>query len=453
MYAKKVEGNVNVMNKDLTQGNIYSRLIRFSIPLILGNLFQLTYNVADSIIIGRFAGDDALASVGICDPVMNFLILGISGMCIGASVLMSNSYGAGKYAEIKKAMETILVIGMSLSVVIAFLGYMASDRILVALNTPKGILKSSLVYLRIIFIGMPFTCMYNIYSHSLRSIGDSKTPLYFLAISSLLNVILDVVFIYYFSMDTLGAALSTVIAQAFSSALCIIYVKRRVPLLNIKIRNIRPDKKMMASVVRYGSVTALQQCSQPVGKLFIQGMVNTLGVNVIAAFNAVGKIEDFALVPERSIGNAMMTFTAQNFGSDKKDRVRKGFRAGLILEVGYFAFICIFIFLSKSYLLSPFSNNHTTLTEGCEYFSVMAFFYILPGLTNGIQGFFRGMKRMKTTLVATVIQISIRVLFTWLLIGKYGISGIAFACFAGWIGMLVFEIPRYFVDIRKELSQ
>ena len=436
------------MTKDLTKGNIYICLLKFTIPIILGNLFQLTYNFADSIIIGRFAGDDALASVGIADPVMNFLILGISGMCIGASVLMSNSYGAGKYEEITKEMETILAIGALLACVVTVVGFILSGNILRLLKTPDEIFADSLIYLRIIFLGMPFTCIYNIYSAALRSIGDSKTPIYFLILASIVNIVLDIIFICFLGLGTLGASLATVIAESMSAVLCVIYTNKHVPYLKVSGLRLHEDKTSL--IIKLGSTTALQQCSQPIGKLFIQGMVNTLGVNTIAAFNAVGKIEDFALVPERSIGNSMMTFTAQNMGAKNHKRVREGISKGLKLEVLYYIFICIFIYFLHPYLLMLFSKKELTLKEGSAYFAVMSFFYILPGLTNGLQGVFRGFKHMKITLLGTFTQISLRVVATFFLIGRCGITGIAYACFIGWVGMLMLLVPLLLRVLRKE---
>lgn len=436
-------------NRDMTKGNIWTHLICFAIPLVFGNLFQLTYNAVDSIIVGRFAGDEALAAVGTADPVMNLLILGITGSCIGASVLMSNFFGAGDYEKIKDELGTSMILGGIVSVVVLIGGLIFSGTILRMMQVPEEIFADALLYLRIIFVGMIFTCLYNIYASALRSIGDAKTPIRFLAIASCLNALLDVLFIAVFHMGVVGAGLATDIAEAVSAILCIVYVYQKKPLLHITKENLRWNSSLIRRTVALGGTSALQQCSQPVGKLFIQGMINTLGVNTIAAFNAVGKIEDFALVPERSISNAMMTFTAQNDGAKQEDRIKKGLFSGLTLEIGYWVFICIVVLIFKRPLLRLFSTNDLTLSEGTRYFAIMAFFYVLPGLTNGMQGFFRGIGKMKVTLLGTLIQISVRVLFTWLLVGQMGITGVAFACMAGWIGMLCMELP-YAAHVMKK---
>ena len=439
----------NAKTRDMTQGNIWKHLIFFAIPLILGNLFQLTYNAVDSIVVGRIAGDAALAAVGTADPVMNLLILGITGTCIGASVIMSNCFGAGDHVRLKNEMGTSLILGGILSAVVLVGGLIFSRKILQLMKTPDEILDDAVRYLRIIFIGMPFTCLYNIYAAALRSVGDSKTPVRFLAVSSILNILMDLLFIAVFRMGVVGAALATVIAEALSALFCLIYVYRKVPVLHIGREQFRFHKDLFLKTLSYGGATALQQCSQPVGKLFIQGMVNTLGVSTIAAFNAVGKIEDFALVPERSISNAMMTFGAQNDGAGKEQRIRQGLWTGLALETLYYVFICAVILLFRRPLLSLFSESELTLAEGMKYFGIMAFFYILPGFTNGLQGFFRGLGNMRVTLYGTLIQITGRVIVTSLLIRSMGITGVAYACAAGWICMLCLQIP-YTVHLLKK---
>lgn len=439
------------MAVDLSHGSITKHLISFTIPLILGNLFQLTYNAVDSIIIGRFAGDDALAAVGTADPVMNLMILGITGLCIGSSALMSNFYGAGDRESLRKEMGTSLILVGGASLLILLVGVFFSGAILRMMQTPESIFADARTYLRLVLIGMPFTCLYNVYAASLRSIGDAKIPLWFLAGASVLNGALDLLFISVFHWGVFGAALATVIAEGGSALACVVYVYRRVPLLHLDAAAFRPDRDLARQTLQFGGTTALQQVSQPLGKVFIQGMVNTLGVEAMAAFNAVGKIEDFALVPERSISNAMMTFTAQNDGAGRKDRVRAGFKKGLLLETCYGLFISVVMFFFHSPMVALFSTEAETLAQGSAYFTVMAFFYLLPAYTNGVQGLFRGMRHMKITLYCSILQISGRVLVTWLLIPRIGITGIAYACAAGWVAMQALQWGYYFLRLRKDL--
>lgn len=435
------------MVKDMTKGSIIGSIARFTVPLVLGNLFQLTYNAVDSIVIGRFAGHEALAAVGTADPVMSLLILFVSGLCMGASVIMSNYFGARKYDVLRREMANLILLGCAFSGVVIVLGLTFSADILTAMRVPESIMAQAMSYLRIIFIGMPFTCLYNIYAASLRSVGDSKTPVTFLAAASIMNVMLDLLFVVVLQLGAAGAGWATVIAEFSSALACAVYSYKKVEILKVQPGDFWPDKMLIGQTLRYGSATALQQCSQPVGKLFIQGMVNTMGVSTMAAFNVVGKIEDFALVPERSIGNAMMTFTAQNDGAGEKRRVREGLWKGLCLELGYFVFICTVMLFGHNAMLRLFSSEPQTLTEGAKYFTVMAWFYFLPGLTNGLQGFLRGARHMKMTILLSTTQISFRVLVTWLVLNKLGIAGIAYACAVGWTAMLIVGFPYYRVAV------
>jgi len=310
------------------------------------------------------------------------------------------------------------------------------------------------VYLRIIFLGAPFTYFYNALAMALRSVGDSKTPLKFLMFSSLLNGGLDLIFIGGLGFGIVCSATTTVIAEAVSALLSILYIYKKIPLLRLGAGEFKMDGALLKTTLRYGTVTALQQSCQPVGKLLIQGTVNTLGVNMIAAFNAVGRVDDFAFTPEQSISHGITTFVAQNRGAGKHERVRSGFRKGLQLEFCYWILICVLITLLKKPIMSFFVTGEGAqqiILLGSQYLGAMAWFYLFPAFTNGIQGFFRGMGKMRITLIGTVIQTGLRVIFTWLLAPRLGIYGIAFACAIGWSFMLLFEVPYYFYYKKRQM--
>lgn len=436
----------------MTEGKILKHLIHYSIPLILGNLFQLTYNAVDSIIVGRYIGKEALAAVGTASPVMNIIILGISGICIGASVLMSNFFGAGDEEMVKKEMATTAVFGFFFSIIIVAIGMLITKPLLRALRVPEEILGIASIYLKIIFLGAPFTYFYNAVSAALKSVGDSKTPLKFLAFASVLNGVLDVIFIGGLGFGIVCSATTTVIAEAISALLCILYVYKKIPLLQLRADEFRIDKTLLKRTLQYGGVTALQQSCQPIGKLLIQGAVNPMGVDVIAAFNAVNRVDDYAFTPEQSISHGITTFVAQNNGAGKKERIRQGFRTGMLLEFFYWIFICTVILLGKRPIMGLFvTKGDTDIIElGCNYLALMAIFYIFPAFTNGIQGFFRGMGNMSITLVGTVVQTSLRVIFVYLLTPTMGIRGVAYACAIGWSVMLLVEVPYYIWFKRKK---
>lgn len=443
------------MVTDMTEGSISRHLISYSIPLILGNLFQLTYNAVDSIIVGRFIGKEALAAVGTASPVMNIIILGISGICIGASVLMSNFFGGKKESMVKKEMATTAVFGVYFSLAVVFLGMLITTPLLKALSVPEEILGIASTYLRIIFLGAPFTFFYNAISSAMKSVGDSRTPLKFLAFCSVLNGVLDGILIGIFRLGIVCSAATTVIAEALSAILCIWYVYRKVPLLQLKPAEFKIDKDLLKQTLQYGSVTALQQSCQPIGKLLIQGAVNPMGVDVIAAFNAVNRIDSYAFTPEQSISNGITTFIAQNAGAGKEERIKKGFKTGLGLEFCYWMLICAVTLVLKEPIMKLFvtGQNREIVALGSGYLGIMAFFYIFPGFTNGFQGYFRGRKCMKMTLLGTFIQTSLRVIFVYVLTPVMGLNGVAFACAIGWTVMLLAEVPYYFYVEKRQRAQ
>ena len=431
---------------NMTEGSITKHLVDYSIPLILGNMFQLTYNAVDSIIAGRFIGKEALAAEGTASPVMNIVILGISGICMGASVLMSEFYGAGQKEKLKREMSTTVIFGCYFSVIIAILGGFFSESLLGALGVPDEILGKAASYLSVIFLGAPFTYFYNAVSAALKSVGDSKTPLKFLAFSSILNAVLDLIFIGGLGFGIVCSAVTTVAAEAASAVLCITYVYRKIPMLQLRRGEFTMDRQLLRQTLRYGSITALQQSCQPIGKLLIQGAVNPLGVDMIAAFNAVNRIDDYAFTPEQSISHGITTFVAQNRGAGRKERIRKGFGRGLMLEACYWVFICITITLFRRPLMGLFvtAGNEGIVALGSSYLGLMALFYVFPAFTNGIQGFFRGMGNMSVTLLGTFVQTSLRVVFVYLLTPGIGLMGVAYACAIGWSVMLLVEVPYYF---------
>ena len=432
----------------MTRGNILRQLIQFSIPLILGNLFQLSYNMVDTIVIGRFAGSTALAAVGTCDQVMNLLILGVSGICIGASVLMGNFYGAGDHEKLLEEMKTMVVIGLLFALIVMAAGIPLTGTIFALMRVRPEMMEEATLYLRVIFAGMPFTCLYNIYSAALRSIGDSKTPIRFLVISCLVNMTLDLVLVVGFHLSVLGAALATVIAQGCSAMLCIRHVDRKVPLLRIDWRTLRVDRSLAGQTLSYGGMTALQQCSQPIGNLVIQGSVNALGVSAAAAFSAVRKIEDIGLLPGRSVGTAITALSAQNRGAGNGERVEQGYRRGMGLEVAVGLAMCLAVLLLRRPLMTLFTGDEAIVESGVRYFDIIGFCYWLPCLTNGMQGYFRGIGRMTVTLFGTLTQICVRVLATLLLVPVMGIPGVGLACVLGWSAMLSWQVP-----LRRRLAK
>lgn len=437
------------MNKqklvDMTVGPIAPQIIHFTVPLVIGNFCVLTYNATDSIIVGRYVGANALAALGAASPVMNVVLFLIMGICLGMSVLMGNFFGAGDIERLKREISTSIIAGGAFTIFIVALGIFFSRNILSLISTPIEILDDATNYLQIIFGGLLFTFIYNIYASTLRSMGNSKASLYFLIISALLNVLLDIVFVIIYKKGVEGAAYATVIAEAFAALFCIIYVYVRVPILKFKSSEFIFDRSLLRETVNYSSVAAMQQITLHLGKLIIQGAVNPLGVFAVAAFNAVTRIDDVVMVVQQNIAHGTTGFLAQNNGAKNKDRIRKGFLIGLKMQLIYTVVISIIIFLFSEQLMQLFVGNEGSkvVESGVKYLKIMALLYLLPAVTNSIQGYFRGIGKMKLTLNATLIQIVGRVIAAYTVAVYFGIKGFALACLVGWILMLAFQLPLF----------
>lgn len=445
---------MNMNNKnvvDMTRGAIAPQIIHFTLPLIIGNFFVLTYNAADSIIVGRFIGANALAALGAASPVMNIMLFLIIGICLGMSVLMGNFFGKGDLVNLKKVISTSVITGGFFTLVIVILGFFFSYDLLSVMNTPDLIIDDATSYLQIIFIGLIFTFIYNIYASTLRSMGNSRVSLYFLAASAVLNVFLDLFFVVYLKQGIKGAALATVIAEATAALFCIIYVRVKIPFLTFKRNEFIFDRDVLRIILGYSFVTAMQQITLHLGKLLIQGAVNPLGVFAIAAFNAVTRIDDFVMIVQQNISHGITGFLAQNNGKGDFKRIRKGFIVGVKMEIIYCLLMMFVVFFFAEELMVLFigNNNSTVVEAGVQYLKIMALLYWLPGLTNVIQGYFRGLGKMNSTLKATFIQIIVRVTAAYCIASYFGIKGFALACLLGWICMIGYQLPVFWKSWKK----
>ncbi len=435
----------------MTSGPIGKHLLKYTVPMVLGNIMQLTYNAADSVIIGKNLGDEALAAVSVSDPIMTVMVLGASGMGIGASVIMSRFYGAGDRERLRREFSTTLIFGLFFSLAVFLAGMLLAPELLRLIKAPAAAFDMALVYLRIIFVGFLFTFQYNILSSALRAIGDSRTSVWFLGISCGINICLDLLFVAVLKLGVAGAGLATVAAEASSVALCLWWIRRRIPELSLRREEFCLDRQLLGETVRSGALTALQQAAQPVGKLLIQRTINLQDIVAVDAFNGACRIDDYARIPTQSLGNAIMTCAAQNRGRGDRERVRESLKKGLIITCCYYPIIFLIVQLIKvpaMRLLSP-DGSEAIVEAGVAYLAVKAWFFIMPGLTNAIQGFFRGMGSMTVVLISTVIQIGVRTVCVLFWVPRMGIVGEAYACAAGWLCMIVFEFTLYFIRRRQ----
>lgn len=424
-------------------------IIRFAIPMMLGNLFQQLYNTVDAAIVGRVLGKDALAAVGVANPIMSIAIFLIFGLCIGLSTLLAQLYGAHRDGDFKREISTSLLAGLGFTVVVGALFFFLSRPILVLTRTPAEILDSADGYLRVIFCGLIFSFLYNFYSSSLRAMGDSRTPFLFLLVSSVLNVGLDILFVAYLGTGVEGAAWATVISQGISSLLCIVYVYRSIPLLALSRKELIFDPSVLRETLAYGWAAAVQQTFLYVGRLLVQGVVNPLGTSTIAAFNAAMRVEAFVFAPFDSIGTAASTFCAQNKGADQPARIRQGFNTGRNINLCCGVLSCVLLLLFASPIMTIFVDAAETevIRIGAKYLIMMAPLYIMTSYTYNLQGFFRAVGLLWITMIATGGQIFLRVVLAYWMVPFMGIAGVCVSIAIGWVYMIIFEqlcLRRYF---------
>jgi putative MATE family efflux protein len=442
---------------DMTRGSSSKILITFAIPMVFGNILQQLYNTTDAIIVGRFIGKNALAAVGVANPIMSIAIFFIFGICIGTSVLISQLFGAGKYDVLKREISTALIVGIIFTIGMSLVCMFLSRWVLILIGTPEDILYDAELFLKIIFGGLIFSFLYNFYSSALAAIGDSKTPLIFLFISCVLNGILCVIFVVFFNLGVAGSAIATVIAQGTSSILCIAYVYIKIPILRLKSKELIVDKTLLRKTIQYSWVTALQQTCLYIGRVLVQGVVNPFGTNAIAAFNSVTRVDSFMLAPGDSFASSMGTYSAQNMGAGKRNRIVEGYKNANIIITVYSIITSLVVFLGAEMIMRFFvsGNEIEVILIGVKYLRFMSVFYIISGFCNILQGLFRGVGKLRITLIATLMQISIRVVLSFLLAPYFGISAVGYAVAAGWIMMLIYEglaCKRFFYE-SKELAQ
>lgn len=442
--------------KKMTEGNVTKNIFFFTIPIFLGNIFQQMYNTADAVIVGRFSGKEALAAVGTAGPIMNILIFFVVGFSLGSAILMAEFYGAEDIEKLKKEIATTIKAGAVFIFLLSAVALFSVKYILILMNTPIEIMEMAEGYLRIIIIGLIFSFLYNILSAEMRAVGDSKTPLGILVVAVVLNIGLDIYFIKNLGMGVKGVAYATVISQIVAVVISLLNIYFRMPVLRLTLKEFVIDLTLLKKTMSYSLSYAVQQTIIFTGAVFVQGAVNPLGIDSIAAFNSGSRIDGFILTPGDSMGAALTTFISQNRGAGKDERIFKGFKSALTMSLLYCVATAILIFIFSDSIMKIFieSSEIEAIFLGRTYLKTIAFFYILTALCNTLQGFFRGFGRMDVTLIATFIQIPIRVVLSYMLTKYMGISGVAVGMGIGWIFMASYEGYLYmrYRNRRRELN-
>lgn len=374
----------------MIDGVIWKQIFLFSIPLLLGNLFQQLYNAVDSIIVGNYIGSQALAAVGSSAPVINLLISFFMGLSIGAGIIISRYYGARNIDGLQEAVHTSLAITFIAGIAMTFIGVLLSPYILQWVGTPDDVMSSSVLYLRIYFLGILSVMTYNMGSGILRAVGDSKNPLYFLIVSSIINVVLDYVFVVYFHMGVAGVGWATLIAQTVSALLTLALLIRTKAEYRVNFRHIRLHKHMVYEIIRLGLPSAVQNAIVSFSNVIVQSNINAFGSLAMAGCGSYTKIDGFAILPVMSYSMALTTFTGQNIGAQKYDRVKKGAKTGMIMSILTTICITILLLLLGPNVLTIFSQDQRVIEYGLYMMHVLAPGYIFLAISHALSGIIRG---------------------------------------------------------------
>lgn len=425
------------MNYDLTQGNIMKNLLKFSFPIMVGNVLQQLYNVVDTLIVGRYLGKNALAAVGSSYTLMVFVTSIILGLCMGSSAFFSMQFGRRDQKRLEQGIYmAFLMIGI-VTLVLNILVYIGIYGILAFLRVPEEVIPYMKAYLLWIFAGIAATFLYNFVANFMRALGNSFIPLCFLGISAVLNIFLDLFFIRVLMWGVSGAAVATVVSQYIAGVGILLYCLKKYPEVHIKKENRNWNHGILKELLSLSSLTCLQQSVMNFGILMVQGLVNSFGSVVMAAFAAAVKIDSFAYAPVQDFGNAFSTYVAQNFGAGKRERIRKGMRDAVLGAFVFCAVISTLVVGFAKPLMSLFLDESSAdaVLVGVGYLRIEASFYFGIGLLFLFYGYFRAMNKPGISVVLTVISLGMRVLLAYILssIDAIGVTGIWMSVPIGWI--------------------
>ncbi|MBC7126290.1 MAG: MATE family efflux transporter, partial [Bacteroidales bacterium] len=372
--------------KDFTTGNEAKHIFRFALPMLIGNIFQQLYNIVDSIIVGRYLGDKALAAVGASFPIIFMVIALIIGIGIGSSVVISQYFGAKDFDKVKRAADTTYIFLFFAGIIITIVGLLSGEYIFRLMRLPEEILPMAKTYLDIYMYGLVLMFGFNSVSSILRGVGDSKTPLYFLIVSTFLNIFLDILFVLGFKWGIAGAAWATVIAQTFSFVIAVIYLERLRHMLRITFKRLVFDWEIFWQSVRMGLPTGIQQTLVALGGMALMGIVNTFGTEVIAGFSAASRIDSLAVIPIMNFSASLSGFVGQNIGAGKVDRVKRGLWATIKMSVLFSVIITAIILIWGDKMMVVFTTNPRVVDIGYHYLMVVSFFYVAFAVMFCING-------------------------------------------------------------------
>ena len=431
---------------DMTQGTIWKQLIYFAFPLLIGNLFQQLYNTVDSVVVGNFVSTEALAAVGSVTPIINMLVGFFSGLATGAGVVISQFFGAKNGQMLHKAVHTTLLMTVGLGVIFTFIGIFMTPLMLNLTSTPADVFDGAALYLRIYFGGVLGLMLYNMVSGILRAVGDSKRPLYFLILSSLLNVVLDLAFVLIFHWGIAGVAIATIIAQFISAFLLLVVLARSDEDYKLVLRDLKMDTEILKRIVRIGLPAGLQMAVTSFSNVFVQSYINRFGSACMAGWTSYSKIDQFVLLPMQSLSLSATTFVGQNLGAGNLSRAKKGTRVSMAISVAITAVLTVLLIAFSSQLLMLFNQDENVLYYGNIFIRYLAPFYVICCINQIFAGSLRGAGDATGPMIIMLLSF---VVFRqiYLFVGSQFFDSIIFVGLgypAGWLVCSVFMAIHYF---------
>ncbi len=433
------------MVRDLTKGRPIKLIISFCMPVMLGNILQQLYNMVDSIVVGQFVGKGALAAVGSTGS-LSFLILGfVGGVCTGFSIPIAQSFGAGDHDKMRRYLANIIYLGVIITAAVTALTLSLTRWVLTVMNTPEDIFSDAYTYITIIFGGIAATMFYNMLASVLRAIGDSKTPLYFLIIAAVLNIVLDLALVIFFSMGVMGVAIATVVSQFVSGIFCLIHIKRHFYILHLRKEDMKLDWQLCKNLLYAGLPMGFQFSITAIGSIMMQSAVNSLGSDIVAAVTAGGKVQLMIVQPCESIGITMATFCGQNLGAGKIQRVEKGVRNSFVIAMIYSVIAFLIGHYGGVYIALLFlkKSEVTVLSYVAQFLKYNTLFYPILSLIYIYRNSIQGLGYSMLAMVAGFFELVARGAFGLYVVPKYGFFAVCFANPAAWIAADILLLPAY----------
>lgn len=439
------------MTKSMTEGRPLKLIFEFALPLLVGNLLQQTYNIIDAAIVGRVLGPDALAAVGASSSVQ-FLVLGFCiGICCGFGIPLATHFGAGNLEKMRTYIFNAAVLTIGAAAVITSLCALLCPKILHLLSTPDDIYRNAYSYLLIIFLGIPFTLFYNLLSSILRAVGDSRTPFMFLAVSTVLNIVLDFICIIALKWGCAGAAAATVTAQAVSGILCFIYISKRFPDLVPSKDNRRINGQAIKNLSVTGIPMGLQYSITAIGSMVMQSANNGLGSVYVSGFTAGMRIKQFIMCPFDAVATAVSVFCGQNLGAGKTDRIKKGIKQGVMAAVcyGIIAGLVLIIFGRTLSLMFIDQSETAVLDAAAKYLRCLGYFFWSLGILNVCRMSTQGLGYSGRAVISGVTEMAARIIVSLVFVRAYGYTAICFADQAAWVSACLYIAPMCFICVRR----